>query len=150
MQTCSDPKSKPPFLLEKSMESSLKYINKKFPNIDIRNSTVRMMSLFCPFSKITVLEWFKLSFDGLSLNLPEDGVAFFFSFPKLNHRASGCCSLEISETRWDSPKAKLEQNVDPIHKNTLFLLRRRALLMQQLHIFYCCSCFHSVFSCLLS
>lgn len=41
VQTCSDPKSKPPFLLEKSMESSLKYINKKFPNIDVRNSTVR-------------------------------------------------------------------------------------------------------------
>uniref|UniRef100_A0A8D0IV76 NCK associated protein 1 like n=2 Tax=Sus scrofa TaxID=9823 RepID=A0A8D0IV76_PIG len=38
-KTCSDPKSKPPFLLEKSMESSLKYINKKFPNIDVRNST---------------------------------------------------------------------------------------------------------------
>ncbi|EPY82946.1 nck-associated protein 1-like isoform 1 [Camelus ferus] len=38
-KTCSDPKSKPPFLLEKSMESSLKFINKKFPNIDIRNST---------------------------------------------------------------------------------------------------------------
>uniref|UniRef100_A0A8C0L3Z3 NCK associated protein 1 like n=1 Tax=Canis lupus dingo TaxID=286419 RepID=A0A8C0L3Z3_CANLU len=35
----TDPKSKPPFLLEKSMESSLKYINKKFPNIDVRNST---------------------------------------------------------------------------------------------------------------
>ncbi|XP_007947797.1 nck-associated protein 1-like [Orycteropus afer afer] len=38
-KTCSDPKSKPPFLVEKSMESSLKYINKKFPNIDVRNST---------------------------------------------------------------------------------------------------------------
>ncbi|XP_069898349.1 nck-associated protein 1-like isoform X2 [Dipodomys merriami] len=38
-KTCSDPKSKPPFLLEKSMESCLKYINKKFPNIDVRNST---------------------------------------------------------------------------------------------------------------
>ncbi|XP_054520179.1 nck-associated protein 1-like isoform X2 [Pan troglodytes] len=38
-KTCSDPKSKPPFLLEKSMEPSLKYINKKFPNIDVRNST---------------------------------------------------------------------------------------------------------------
>ncbi|KAK2508331.1 hypothetical protein MC885_006275 [Smutsia gigantea] len=38
-KTCSDPKSKPPFLLEKSMESSIKYINKKFPNIDVRNST---------------------------------------------------------------------------------------------------------------
>ncbi|KFO21299.1 Nck-associated protein 1-like [Fukomys damarensis] len=38
-KTCSDPKSKPPFLLEKSMESSVKYINKKFPNLDVRNST---------------------------------------------------------------------------------------------------------------
>uniref|UniRef100_A0A2K6SS61 NCK associated protein 1 like n=1 Tax=Saimiri boliviensis boliviensis TaxID=39432 RepID=A0A2K6SS61_SAIBB len=38
-KTCSDPKSKPPFLLEKSMESSVKYINKKFPNIDVRSST---------------------------------------------------------------------------------------------------------------
>uniref|UniRef100_A0A8C6QV60 NCK associated protein 1 like n=1 Tax=Nannospalax galili TaxID=1026970 RepID=A0A8C6QV60_NANGA len=38
-KTCSDPKSKPPFLLEKSMEPCLKYINKKFPNIDVRNST---------------------------------------------------------------------------------------------------------------
>ncbi|XP_054384056.1 nck-associated protein 1-like isoform X2 [Pongo abelii] len=38
-KTCSDPKSKPPFLLEKSMEPSVKYINKKFPNIDVRNST---------------------------------------------------------------------------------------------------------------
>uniref|UniRef100_A0A8C0L6F8 NCK associated protein 1 like n=1 Tax=Canis lupus dingo TaxID=286419 RepID=A0A8C0L6F8_CANLU len=38
-KTCSDPKSKPPFLLEKSMESSLKYINKKFPNIDVRNKS---------------------------------------------------------------------------------------------------------------
>ncbi|KAG8518303.1 Nck-associated protein 1-like, partial [Galemys pyrenaicus] len=38
-KTCSDPKSKPSFLVEKSMESSLKYINKKFPNIDVRNST---------------------------------------------------------------------------------------------------------------
>lgn len=54
VQTCSDPKSKPPFLLEKSMESSLKYINKKFPNIDVRNSTVRMQSLFSPFSDITL------------------------------------------------------------------------------------------------
>ncbi|XP_038608220.1 nck-associated protein 1-like isoform X2 [Tachyglossus aculeatus] len=38
-KTCSDPKGKPPFFLEKAMESSLKYINKKFPNIDVRGST---------------------------------------------------------------------------------------------------------------
>ncbi|XP_030054169.1 nck-associated protein 1-like isoform X1 [Microcaecilia unicolor] len=38
-KTCSDPKSKPTFFTEKIMESSIKYINKKFPNIDTRNST---------------------------------------------------------------------------------------------------------------
>lgn len=38
-KTCSDPKTKPPFFTDKSMESSLKYINKKFPNIDVRSST---------------------------------------------------------------------------------------------------------------
>ncbi|CAI9590322.1 unnamed protein product, partial [Staurois parvus] len=38
-KTCSDAKTKPPFFTDKSMESSLKYINKKFPNIDVRSST---------------------------------------------------------------------------------------------------------------
>ncbi|KAM4795084.1 nck-associated protein 1-like [Rhinophrynus dorsalis] len=38
-KTCSDTKTKPPFFTEKSMESSIKYINKKFPNIDVRSST---------------------------------------------------------------------------------------------------------------
>lgn len=72
MQTCSDPKSKPPFLLEKSMESSLKYINKKFPNIDVRNSTVRMPS---PCSEYLCAQMFKLSFDCLFLNLAGGGVS---------------------------------------------------------------------------
>ncbi|KAE8626857.1 hypothetical protein XENTR_v10006787 [Xenopus tropicalis] len=38
-KTCSETKTKPPFFTEKSMESSIKYINKKFPNIDVRSST---------------------------------------------------------------------------------------------------------------
>ncbi|XP_063808272.1 nck-associated protein 1-like [Pseudophryne corroboree] len=38
-KTCSDTKTKPPYFTEKSMESSLKYINKKFPSIDVRSST---------------------------------------------------------------------------------------------------------------
>lgn len=38
-KTCSDTKSKPLFFTEKIMESSVKYINKKFPNIDVRSST---------------------------------------------------------------------------------------------------------------
>ncbi|CAH2224659.1 nck-associated 1-like isoform X1 [Pelobates cultripes] len=38
-KTCSDTKTKPPFFTEKAMESSLKYIGKKFPNIDVRSST---------------------------------------------------------------------------------------------------------------
>uniref|UniRef100_A0A8C3T7I2 Uncharacterized protein n=1 Tax=Chelydra serpentina TaxID=8475 RepID=A0A8C3T7I2_CHESE len=39
LQTCSDLRSKPPFFTEKTMEPSIKYINKKFPNVDARSST---------------------------------------------------------------------------------------------------------------
>uniref|UniRef100_A0A8C8RPF9 NCK associated protein 1 like n=1 Tax=Pelusios castaneus TaxID=367368 RepID=A0A8C8RPF9_9SAUR len=38
-KTCSDPKTKPLFFTEKTMEPSIKYINKKFPNVDARSST---------------------------------------------------------------------------------------------------------------
>lgn len=40
-QTCSDPKTRPPFLNDKAMEPSIKFINKKFPHLDVRSSTVR-------------------------------------------------------------------------------------------------------------
>ncbi|KAL7989914.1 hypothetical protein Chor_012580 [Crotalus horridus] len=39
LQTCMDSQTKLPFLTEKTMESSIKYINKKFPNLDTRSST---------------------------------------------------------------------------------------------------------------
>uniref|UniRef100_A0A8C5P070 Nck-associated protein 1-like n=1 Tax=Jaculus jaculus TaxID=51337 RepID=A0A8C5P070_JACJA len=54
-KTCSDAKSKPPFLLEKSMESCLKYINKKFPNIDVRNSTQHLGPVHREKDEITSL-----------------------------------------------------------------------------------------------
>ncbi|XP_013912433.1 PREDICTED: nck-associated protein 1-like [Thamnophis sirtalis] len=38
-KTCTDSQAKLPFLMEKTMESSIKYINKKFPNLDTRSST---------------------------------------------------------------------------------------------------------------
>ncbi|XP_042310241.1 nck-associated protein 1-like isoform X2 [Sceloporus undulatus] len=38
-KTCMDPRSKPAFFTEKTMESSIKYINKKFPNLDTRSIT---------------------------------------------------------------------------------------------------------------
>lgn len=41
LQTCSDPKTRPPFLSDKAMEPSIKFINKKFPHLDVRSSTVR-------------------------------------------------------------------------------------------------------------
>ncbi|XP_053147281.1 nck-associated protein 1-like isoform X3 [Hemicordylus capensis] len=37
--TCMDPRAKPAFFTEKMMESSIKFINKKFPNLDTRSST---------------------------------------------------------------------------------------------------------------
>lgn len=39
-QSCSDPKTRPPFLSDKAMEPSLKFISKKFPHLDVRSSTV--------------------------------------------------------------------------------------------------------------
>uniref|UniRef100_A0A8C1WPV0 NCK associated protein 1 like n=1 Tax=Cyprinus carpio TaxID=7962 RepID=A0A8C1WPV0_CYPCA len=33
---CTDPKRRPPYFTDKSMESATKYINRKFPNVDIR------------------------------------------------------------------------------------------------------------------
>ncbi|PKU27455.1 nck-associated protein 1-like [Limosa lapponica baueri] len=38
-KTCSDPKTRPPFLSDKAMEPSIKFINKKFPHLDVRSST---------------------------------------------------------------------------------------------------------------
>ncbi|KAM6112276.1 LOW QUALITY PROTEIN: nck-associated protein 1-like [Phoenicopterus ruber ruber] len=38
-KTCSDPKTRPPFLSDKAMEPSVKFINKKFPHLDVRSST---------------------------------------------------------------------------------------------------------------
>ncbi|MED6237692.1 hypothetical protein ATANTOWER_032142 [Ataeniobius toweri] len=35
---CADPKLRPSFLTDKGMEPGIKYINKKFPNIDIRGN----------------------------------------------------------------------------------------------------------------
>ncbi|NXJ13959.1 NCKPL protein, partial [Odontophorus gujanensis] len=39
LQICSDPKTRPSFLCDKAMEPSIKFINKKFPNLDVRSST---------------------------------------------------------------------------------------------------------------
>uniref|UniRef100_A0AAY4EQI0 Nck-associated protein 1-like n=1 Tax=Denticeps clupeoides TaxID=299321 RepID=A0AAY4EQI0_9TELE len=39
-KACSDSKLRPSFLMDKAMESAMKYINKKFPSIDFRGSSV--------------------------------------------------------------------------------------------------------------
>ncbi|XP_062367057.1 nck-associated protein 1-like isoform X2 [Cinclus cinclus] len=38
-KTCSDPRTRPPFLGDKAMEASAKFIQKKFPHLDVRSST---------------------------------------------------------------------------------------------------------------
>ncbi|MGH0180569.1 UNVERIFIED_CONTAM: hypothetical protein FKN15_004574 [Acipenser sinensis] len=43
--TCSDPKLRPSCLTEKSMESAVKYINKKFPNIDFRGNNQNLNNI---------------------------------------------------------------------------------------------------------
>lgn len=40
LQTCANPKTRPSLLTDKAMEPAIKYINKKFPNIDFRGNIV--------------------------------------------------------------------------------------------------------------
>ncbi|XP_026096581.1 nck-associated protein 1-like [Carassius auratus] len=42
---CADPKRRPSYFTEKSMESAMKYINKKFPNVDIRGGSQHLSSI---------------------------------------------------------------------------------------------------------
>uniref|UniRef100_A0A8C2HF15 NCK associated protein 1 like n=1 Tax=Cyprinus carpio TaxID=7962 RepID=A0A8C2HF15_CYPCA len=44
-QLCTDPKRRPPYFTDKSMESATKYINRKFPNVDIRGGSQHLSSI---------------------------------------------------------------------------------------------------------
>ncbi|XP_072308153.1 nck-associated protein 1-like [Eucyclogobius newberryi] len=44
-KTCTDPKLRPSVLSDKAMESAIKHINKKFPNIDFRGSVQSLTSI---------------------------------------------------------------------------------------------------------
>uniref|UniRef100_A0A4W4HNB2 Nck-associated protein 1-like n=1 Tax=Electrophorus electricus TaxID=8005 RepID=A0A4W4HNB2_ELEEL len=44
-KTCTDPKRRPSFLADKSMEGVVKYINRKFPNIDLRGSSQQLSNI---------------------------------------------------------------------------------------------------------
>lgn len=47
LQACGDAKSKPGFLSDKTLESSIKYIVRRFPNIDIKGvSSNQSVSLY--------------------------------------------------------------------------------------------------------
>uniref|UniRef100_A0A8C9SPB9 NCK associated protein 1 like n=1 Tax=Scleropages formosus TaxID=113540 RepID=A0A8C9SPB9_SCLFO len=51
---CSDPQLKPSFLTEKAMEPAVKYINKKFPNIDLRGNIQNLSGVQKQKSEILV------------------------------------------------------------------------------------------------
>ncbi|XP_041837245.1 nck-associated protein 1-like [Melanotaenia boesemani] len=44
-KTCADPKLRPSLLTDKAVESAIKYINKKFPNIDFRGNIQNLNSI---------------------------------------------------------------------------------------------------------
>uniref|UniRef100_A0A8D3CE28 Nck-associated protein 1-like n=1 Tax=Scophthalmus maximus TaxID=52904 RepID=A0A8D3CE28_SCOMX len=44
-KSCADPKQRPSVLTDKTMESAVKYINKKFPNIDFRGNIQHLTSV---------------------------------------------------------------------------------------------------------
>lgn len=45
-QACGDAKSKPAFLSDKTLESSIKYIVRRFPNIDIKGVRCSIFLVF--------------------------------------------------------------------------------------------------------
>ncbi|XP_047666114.1 nck-associated protein 1-like [Tachysurus fulvidraco] len=53
-KTCADPKRRPAFLTDKSMEPAIKFINRKFPNIDFRGGSQQLSSV--QKQKSTILE----------------------------------------------------------------------------------------------
>lgn len=49
-QACGDPKAKPSYLVDKNLESAVKFIVRKFPAVETRNNNVSMpacMSAVC-------------------------------------------------------------------------------------------------------
>ncbi|XP_030277207.1 nck-associated protein 1-like [Sparus aurata] len=53
-KTCTDPKTRPSFLADKSMEPAIKYINKKFPSIDFRGNIQHLTSIQRKKSEVLV------------------------------------------------------------------------------------------------
>ena len=52
-QACGDAKSKPAFLSDKTLESSIKYIVRRFPNIDIKGVCSLLFWSFLHLNHIT-------------------------------------------------------------------------------------------------
>ncbi|XP_073689019.1 nck-associated protein 1-like, partial [Garra rufa] len=44
-KVCTDPKRRPSYFIDKSTESAVKYINRKFPNVDIRGGSQHLSSI---------------------------------------------------------------------------------------------------------
>uniref|UniRef100_A0A8B9HJS8 NCK associated protein 1 like n=1 Tax=Astyanax mexicanus TaxID=7994 RepID=A0A8B9HJS8_ASTMX len=59
--TCSDPKRRPSFLTDKATEPAVKYINRKFPNIDFRGGSQQLSSI--QKQKTAVLEGLSSYYD---------------------------------------------------------------------------------------
>uniref|UniRef100_A0A8D3CWX1 Nck-associated protein 1-like n=1 Tax=Scophthalmus maximus TaxID=52904 RepID=A0A8D3CWX1_SCOMX len=55
-QSCADPKQRPSVLTDKTMESAVKYINKKFPNIDFRGNIVSLKQLFLSYLSLFLVQ----------------------------------------------------------------------------------------------
>uniref|UniRef100_A0A8B9HKT3 NCK associated protein 1 like n=1 Tax=Astyanax mexicanus TaxID=7994 RepID=A0A8B9HKT3_ASTMX len=60
-KTCSDPKRRPSFLTDKATEPAVKYINRKFPNIDFRGGSQQLSSI--QKQKTAVLEGLSSYYD---------------------------------------------------------------------------------------
>ena len=83
-KACSDQKSKPAFLSDKSLEASVKYIVRKFPNIDpkqlsnvqpLRNEVLKSLSLYY-YTFVDLLD-FKVSYHLINSEYNSTRLGYF-------------------------------------------------------------------------
>uniref|UniRef100_A0A8C8A5B5 NCK associated protein 1 like n=1 Tax=Oryzias sinensis TaxID=183150 RepID=A0A8C8A5B5_9TELE len=95
---CSHSKLRPTFLTDKAMEPAIKYINKKFPNIDFRGSNVIIeicciVDLLYDYHESCLFCFLHFSFSFFNLNT----CTFFqdHAYELLNTIDAGQCSFDI-------------------------------------------------------
>lgn len=122
LQSCSDPKTRPSFLCDKAMEPSVKFINKKFPNLDVRSSTVRDAAAptLChihPDSSSVVCPFLVLPPRRPALSRPISCHRCLASPPPSPSHVTPSFCVPAASPYLDVPFYPLQQHLGPVHKD---------------------------------